>query len=80
MEGFNLSQNYPNPFNPLTVIAYYVPQVIQSEAETVTDALGKQVAVLVNEVLNKEAILRSSRPTGYHPELTSTGLRQETLY
>jgi len=45
---FELYQNYPNPFNPVTVIKYE----IQSEnyiALKVYDALGNEVAVIVDE-------------------------------
>ena len=53
---FSLSQNYPNPFNPTTTIEYQIPSVGQDGILTnnvklkVYDILGKEVAVLVNEV------------------------------
>ena len=49
---FYLSDNYPNPFNPFTTVSYSIPKngiVILK----VYDILGKEVAVLTNEV--KEA-------------------------
>ncbi|MGB3018021.1 MAG: choice-of-anchor B family protein [Ignavibacteria bacterium] len=70
VEGFNLSQNYPNPFNPLTVITYYVPRSSKVKL-TVTDALGKQVAVLVNEVQNKGS---------YSAEFKADGLSSGTYF
>jgi Ca-activated chloride channel homolog len=46
-QSFGLDQNYPNPFNPSTSIRYRI-----SEASHVTltiyDALGREIAVLVN--------------------------------
>jgi len=49
--SFNLSQNYPNPFNPVTKISYALPK---SGLITlcVYDILGREVAMLVNEVKN----------------------------
>ncbi|MCE1166150.1 MAG: YCF48-related protein [Bacteroidetes bacterium] len=45
---FRLHQNYPNPFNPVTKIEYEVPKASMVNL-TVYDALGREVAVLVNE-------------------------------
>ena len=46
--GFVLNQNYPNPFNPTTMISYSLP--IRSYVSIdIFDALGRNVAALVNE-------------------------------
>lgn len=59
---FTLSQNYPNPFNPSTKIKYSVPK--QSLVKlTVYDLLGREVAVLVNDIQqrgNYEAVFNAS--------------------
>lgn len=47
-ENFKLYQNYPNPFNPGTIINYELPNNNYVSLK-VFDALGKEVATLVNE-------------------------------
>lgn len=46
-DTYVLSQNYPNPFNPTTTIQYQVPQGSNVKI-VIYDALGRQVAVLVD--------------------------------
>jgi hypothetical protein len=46
-QEFLLNQNYPNPFNPSTVISYQLSAASFVKLN-VYDALGKEVATLVN--------------------------------
>ncbi|MEW6507706.1 MAG: serine hydrolase [Bacteroidota bacterium] len=50
---YQLYQNYPNPFNPETTIEYEIPSNEKAEMIKVTlkvyDALGREVATLVDE-------------------------------
>jgi hypothetical protein len=48
---YKLSQNYPNPFNPITKINFAIPKSGMVSLK-VYDMLGKEVAALVNEVMN----------------------------
>lgn len=48
---FSLSQNYPNPFNPTTNVNFSLPQKGHVNL-TVYDMMGREVEVLVNEVLS----------------------------
>ena len=53
--GFLLEQNFPNPFNPETTISYSIPvetrhaSSLQHVTSKVYDALGNEVAILVDE-------------------------------
>ncbi len=48
--NFTLEQNYPNPFNPSTTIMYSLP--VESKVKlSIFNALGEEIAVLLNEVI-----------------------------
>jgi aminopeptidase N len=48
---FAVYQNYPNPFNPMTSIKFDIPKNTFVTLK-VFDVLGKEVAILINEVRN----------------------------
>jgi len=50
-KDYSISQNYPNPFNPSTIIKYQIAEKTNVSIK-VYDMLGKEVATLVNEVVN----------------------------
>ena len=52
---YALHPNYPNPFNPVTHIQFTIPEPTDVKLQ-IFDLLGKQVDVLVNEML----------PIGHH--------------
>lgn len=79
-EDFSLEQNFPNPFNPVTRISYLLPES-QKVLIRVYDMLGKEIAVLVNEVKNagQQFVDFDGRnyPSGvYYYELITEGYRE----
>jgi len=55
--SFAVDQNYPNPFNPVTSIRFAVPERSHVRL-VVTDALGREVATLVdgNVVMGRHTV------------------------
>ncbi|MDP2303952.1 MAG: T9SS type A sorting domain-containing protein [Ignavibacteria bacterium] len=74
---FSLEQNYPNPFNPSTKIKYVIPVVETGHAPSlrvalkIFDALGNEVATLVNEV---------KEPGFYEIDWNANGLSSGVYY
>jgi len=50
-DGYVLEQNYPNPFNPSTAIKFGIPEASNVRLK-IFNALGEEVAELVNEYLD----------------------------
>ena len=48
--SYNLSQNYPNPFNPVTNFGFRIAEFGLVKL-TIYDAIGKEIAIIVNEEL-----------------------------
>lgn len=80
LRTLNLQQNYPNPFNPRTSIGYQLPAP-GAASLIIYDAMGREVAVLVNEVQDAGSYAvsfdGSSVSSGiYFARLTSGGASQ----
>jgi len=67
---FKLNQNYPNPFNPSTKISWQTNQADHTLLK-IYDALGNEVAVLVNEFKSAGA---------YEIEFNAAGLSSGVYY
>jgi len=52
LNEYALEQNYPNPFNPTTTIGYILKEKINAKL-ILLNAIGEEVAVLVNEEQDK---------------------------
>jgi hypothetical protein len=50
--SYSLEQNYPNPFNPSTTISYGLKEKSNAKL-TLLNAIGEEIAVLVNEEQDK---------------------------
>ncbi len=49
--SYSLLQNYPNPFNPVTIIQFTIPNTSHVTLK-VYDLLGREVATLMNEIVD----------------------------
>jgi hypothetical protein len=68
--SYRLAQNFPNPFNPSTNIRFAIPEKANVKV-IVYDALGKEVAVLVNTALS---------PGEYESQFNVRGLSSGVYY
>jgi hypothetical protein len=77
---FGLLQNFPNPFNPVTVLSYALPKK-SSVTLKVYDAVGREIAILVNNETKTEGYYNvefdaSQMPSGiyyYRIEAVNSG-------
>ncbi|MFQ5641824.1 MAG: LamG-like jellyroll fold domain-containing protein, partial [bacterium] len=80
-EQFTLYQNYPNPFNPATTITYSLPKESQVKL-TIFDILGREVAVLVDDVKpaggHRVRFDASQLPSGLYFYRVAAGAFRET--
>jgi hypothetical protein len=70
VKEFSLAQNYPNPFNPNTKINFAIPNS-EHVSLRVYDMLGREVSVLVNNVLT---------PGEYEADFNAKGLSSGMYY
>ncbi len=61
---FRLLQNYPNPFNPITQIGFHIAEN-GFVSISVYDLLGREVAIIVNEILSPGTYSRQWDATGF---------------
>ena len=61
---FTLEQNFPNPFNPTTTIIFDIQKTSDTKL-IVYDALGREIATLVNEELKAGSYQVDWNATGY---------------
>jgi hypothetical protein len=81
LNDYGLYQNYPNPFNPSTVISYQVASIGKVNLK-VFDLLGREVAMLVNEVKSagnyKVTFNAANLPSGVYFYMLQAGKYAET--
>jgi hypothetical protein len=81
---YALEQNYPNPFNPKTAVSYQLSAPSKTKI-TIYDVLGREVAVLVDEVKEAgyyETVFDASRHASgmYIYRLDASALDGKTQY
>ncbi len=72
-EQMYLFQNHPNPFNPQTEIRYQISEVSPVRL-TIYDVLGKEVAVLVDEVQTQGTYHAAFNPQQYQEGSSPSGV------
>ncbi|MDH7516184.1 MAG: T9SS type A sorting domain-containing protein [Bacteroidota bacterium] len=84
-DDFVLEQNFPNPFNPVTTIVYRIPATGDVRL-SVTDALGRERSVLVDErksagthAVHFDASGMESGPYFYHLEYEKSRLSRSMV-
>lgn len=68
-QKISLNQNYPNPCNPSTILSYTLPTDIFVSL-IIYDILGREVAVLVNEI----------KKSGYHNQIFNSDNLASGIY
>ncbi|OIP59447.1 MAG: hypothetical protein AUK34_07920 [Ignavibacteria bacterium CG2_30_36_16] len=69
-KNFSLEQNYPNPFNPSTTIEFKVAEPGYVSIK-IFDALGREVAALVNEFMQPGNYKTSFNTSSFSQRITS---------
>ena len=75
---YKLHQNYPNPFNPTTNIRFDIPRSTQIKL-IIYDALGREVATLINEKLSAGSYEVDWNGSGYPSGVYFYKLETETF-
>ncbi|MBD3408871.1 MAG: T9SS type A sorting domain-containing protein, partial [Ignavibacteriales bacterium] len=82
VEEFQVVQNFPNPFNPATTIRFGLPEAAQTKL-TIFNALGQQIAVLVDRELragwHEATFAPHNLPSGVYVYRVEAGDYTETM-
>ncbi len=79
---FGLMQNFPNPFNPVTILSYAIPKR-SAVTLKVYDAIGREIATLVNNEIKTEGYYNiefdaSQMPSGIYYYRLEAGIFSDT--